>query len=455
MNRIATLARWECQPPAASIAVCPETRQWLPILAGVSALLFFAVLSFGAVEEWAISTLEVGLAFLFLLWATQQLISGEVRIQRSALYAPALLFGAVVLTQCALNVSAYRYVTMIGARQYLAYGMLLFLAIQSVNRAQSSKFIAWSFTVFGSALAIFAIVQHLTSNGKIYWLRTLTAGGSIFGPYVNHDHYAGLMEMLAPVPLVLGLTSLMTGGKRVLILFGGILMASTIMLSQSRAGAASFLVEMALLLGLVLAQRKDRRPAVMLGAFCLLALTFVTWLGTADLWHHYVEPRDWMRLAVTRDGVRMFGCKPLLGWGLGTFTTVYPQFRSFYTNLFVNAAHNDYLQVLVETGLIGFAAVIWFVAAVYRTGLGNISGWDRDCSRAVSLGALVGCTGLVVHSAFDFNLQIPANACVFYFMCAVAAHPASSTKPAPVPISSEFPIQRASLLRSSGNVQQL
>jgi O-antigen ligase len=132
-----------------------------------------------------------------------------------------------------------------------------------------------------------------------------------------------------------------------------------------------------------------------------------------------------MRLAILKDGLQMFWHKPILGWGLGTFTTVYPQFRTFYTNLFVNAAHNDYLQVLVETGLIGFAAVMWFIFAMYHSGLRNADGWNRNWSRALGLSALVGCTGLLIHSAFDFNLQIPANACMFYFLCGVTTVTAS------------------------------
>ncbi len=62
----------------------------------------------------------------------------------------------------------------------------------------------------------------------------------------------------------------------------------------------------------------------------------------------------------------------------------------------------------MENGLISFAVVVGFVAAVYRVGLRNVDGWSRDWSRALSL---VGCTSLPVHSFFDFNLQIPANTC--------------------------------------------
>ena len=61
------------------------------------------------------------------------------------------------------------------------------------------------------------------------------------------------------------------------------------------------------------------------------------------------------RLDIDRDALHMFARKPVLGWGLGVFPDVYPQFRSFHTNFFINEAHNDYLQLLVEMGGLGFA----------------------------------------------------------------------------------------------------
>ena len=130
--------------------------------------------------------------------------------------------------------------------------------------------------------------------------------------------------------------------------------------------------------GIALTKRRRGRVAAGVGAVCLLVLAFVAWMGTEALWHHFSDLQDWMRLAMSKDGLRMFWQKPVLGFGLGTFTTVYPQFRSFYTNLFVNAAHNDYVQVLVETGLVGFAAVVWFIVEVYRAGLRNVEDWNRD-----------------------------------------------------------------------------
>jgi O-antigen ligase len=117
----------------------------------------------------------------------------------------------------------------------------------------------------------------------------------------------------------------------------------------------------------------------------------------------------------------MFANKPVLGWGLGTFPVVYPQYRSFYTNFFVNEAHNDYLQLLCEVGLLGFGTMVWFLVVVYRSAMRKIANWMSDVSGAVTLACTLGLTGILVHSLLDFNLQIPANAALFYVLCTLAA----------------------------------
>jgi O-antigen ligase len=106
---------------------------------------------------------------------------------------------------------------------------------------------------------------------------------------------------------------------------------------------------------------------------------------------------------------------------LGTFPTVYPSYRSFHTNLFINEAHNDYAQLLVETGLLGFALMLWFLIRLYRHGWPTSRRWEFKWDGAVSLAALLGCTGILFHSFVDFNLQIPANAALFYVLCGLAA----------------------------------
>jgi len=117
----------------------------------------------------------------------------------------------------------------------------------------------------------------------------------------------------------------------------------------------------------------------------------------------------------------MFLKRPVLGWGLGAFPVVYPQFRTFYTNFFVNEAHNDYLQLLIEMGVLGFGTMLWFLITLYRRAIKKIGKWEAEMSGAVALACLLGLSGILVHSAVDFNLQIPANAALFYVLCTVAA----------------------------------
>ena len=91
--------------------------------------------------------------------------------------------------------------------------------------------------------------------------------------------------------------------------------------------------------------------------------------------------------------------------------------------MFVNQAHNDYLQLLVETGLAGFSIAVWFLVLVFRQAAGKLKNWTENASGALAVAALLGCVGILVHSFLDFNLQIPANAALFYVVCAIAASP--------------------------------
>ena len=153
------------------------------------------------------------------------------------------------------------------------------------------------------------------------------------------------------------------------------------------------------------------------------------WLGGSELAQRletfHAEARTELssgtRLDIDRDALRMFARKPISGWGLGVFPDVYPQFRSFHTNFFINEAHNDYLQLLVEMGGLGFATMLWFLWALFRHAGRKLHHWSEDTNGAVALAALLGVIGILVHSLVDFNLQVPANASLFYVFCVVAA----------------------------------
>ena len=404
--------------------------QWALVL-GLCALLMFAVLAFGAVEEWSTFAFETGAAVLFLVWAAEQLVARQMTLSKNALYLPALLFFGLVLAQVAMRLSAYGYITKYEALQYVSYGIVLLIAAECAREEGARKIFGLAMVVFGACYAFFALAQELTSNGKIFWMHSPQFHGSIYGSYVNHDHYAGLMEMLVPIPFVLSMGHLFRGGKRALVASCAVLMAVTIFLSGSRGGMLAFVFEMVLFAALTVGKKRNPRIALGTMAVCVFILALLIFLGRGgQVLGRLGDLSPGIRLDITKDSLRMFSHRPVWGWGLGTFPTVYPSYRSFYTNLFVNEAHNDYVQLLVETGLLGFGLMLWFVARLYRYGLPTSRRWEFQWDGAVSLAALLGCTGILLHSFVDFNLQIPANAALFYVLCGLAASPlAESARP--------------------------
>jgi O-antigen ligase len=407
----------------------PGILQWVLVL-GLCALLIFAVLAFGAVEEWSTFAFEAGAAVLFLVWAAKQVVSGQAKLSKNPLYLPAFLFFVLILAQIVLRRSAYSYITKYEALQYVSYGIVLLIAAECVRRESARKIFALVMIVFGAGYAFFALAQELTSNGKIFWLHSSQFRGSMYGSYVNHNHYAGLMEMLVPIPFVVSMGHLFRGGQRSLIGSCAVLMAGTIFLSGSRGGMLAFVFEMVLFAALTLGKRRSPRIALGSIAVCVLILALLIFLGKGQVLGRLGDLTPGMRLNITGDSLRMFSKRPVWGWGLGTFPTVYPSYRSFYTNLFVNEAHNDYAQLLVETGLLGFGLMLWFLVRLYQYGLPTSRRWEFEWDGAVSLAALLGCTGILLHSFVDFNLQIPANVALFYVLCGLAASPlAESSKP--------------------------
>lgn len=399
------------------------------VLYGSFGLLLFGPLAFGAVDPWAIFLIEAGSALLFLIWIWQQIQQQELRLTPNPIFAPVLVFAGLVGIQYFSGLTSYRYATASAALIFCAQGLLCFLVTQTLQRTFQVNRLALIFSVYGVVLASFAILQSVSSAGKIYWFRS--SHGWAYGPYVNHNHYAGIMELLIPVPMVLSLTHFVRDRKKGMAALAAAVMAASIFLSGSRGGMAALAVQIGIFSAMVVRRRaKLGNAALAIGIFVIAMIGAVVWVGggqiSARMSSIHSEARAELsggtRVTIDRDSLRMFAEKPILGWGLATFPEVYPQFRSFYSDFVVNAAHNDYLQLLVETGALGFVTMLWFLIVTYRGAIRKVDkNWPSDTNGAVALAAILGITGMLVHSFVDFNLQVPANAAMFYVMCSIAA----------------------------------
>jgi O-antigen ligase len=423
-SAILTTSRLKIPAGSAFPPLPPDSK----ILYGVFGVLTLAPLAFGAVEPWAIFLLEAASAVLFVRWSRQEFESGQPKFHRNPLFAPMAAFAVIVLVQLVFRMTAYWHDTMSSALLYASYALLMLLASQTLRRSSQVKTLAVWLTAYGGALASFALLQSLSSNGKLYWLRTPRSGGWIYGPYVNHNHYAGLMELLVPIPLVMCQTRFAQGWVRRAGILAAAVMTGTIFLSGSRGGMFALLAEL-FFLGVLYLRSMKRSPATAsFGAFLALAIGLLVWVGggeiTGRLKSIHAETKTELsggtRLSLNKDSISMARARPVLGWGLGNFPVAYPQFRTFYTDLFVNAAHEDYLQLLVETGIAGFTVMLWFLVVIFRYGLRRVENWTTEISGSVAVACLTGITGILVHSFVDFNLQVPANAAWFYVLCALA-----------------------------------
>ena len=401
------------------------------LLYGTFGLLMFGPLAFGAVEPWSIFVVEAGAVLLLALWLTKQWLDGEINVLGNPLFLPMVAFAGLIVLQLVLRRTAYPHDTIGEGLLYCAYAMLCFLASQSLLRVSQARKMAVILAVYGCVIASFALLQGVAPNGKLYWMRTPRLGGWIYGPYVNHNHYAGLMELLVPIPLVISLSHLAHEKTRIASGIAAAVMVGTIFLSGSRGGMLAIFVELSIL-GVVLSrQKKSMRIAIAAGAFAVVLVSLLVWLGGKELTTRVAsisteargEISGGMRLSIDHDAIQMFRHRPVLGWGLGTFPVVYPEFRSFFTNFFVNEAHNDYLQLLSEMGLLGFGTMIWFFIVLFRQIPRKIQQWPSSVSGALTLACTLGISGILVHSLIDFNLQIPANAALFYVFCTLAAAP--------------------------------
>ena len=417
------------------------------IVCGLLAAVVFTTLALGTVEAWSVAIFELIIVVLMLLWAAKVIVEKriEIRIPPAALPLGALvlvgLAQSIALTgssgqtsSLSMDVEATR-----GAVAVIFFLFMSFLiAANFFDTPQRLRTLANFLIIFGLALAVFALVQHFTWEGKLYWMRRVTsAGAGTGGPFVNRNHFAGYMEMLIPIPAALALSRATRGETRVFYGFAAAIMSIAEAASLSRGGMVSLAAGLLFLAAISAWRSRDGsrperkssfslRPAflivVMLGAI----VAGVVWVGADfDILKRITHDPLTTSMATDRQGVwgdtlTIFFAHPILGIGLGAFETVYPIYGRGDGSFVIQFAHNDYLQVLSDSGIVGGAIALWFIIVIARAVM-QVTRSADPFLRALGLGSAAGVFALLVHSLFDFNLQIPSNALLFLLLAAIVS----------------------------------
>jgi O-antigen ligase len=301
-------------------------------------------------------------------------------------------------------------------------------------------------TVIGGIVALVGIVQKPLFAGQIYGFWTPQQIGNPFGPFVNKNHFAGWMLMCIPLTLGLicaGLTRATRGGRRglrqrvlwfssdnanqILLLAGAAtVMALSLTLTMSRSGMAALAVSV-LITSWIVARSGDTGTSRATALMWLAgpAVVVVAWVGIDVIVTRFADA-DWRALNGRRDAwtdawsiARQF---PLFGTGLNTYGVATLFYQKHDLAVHYAQAHNDYLQLAVEGGLLltvpAVACIATFVRDVRRR-----FREDACCSAYwIRAGAVTSLVAIALQESVEFSLQMPGNAALFAVICGVALH---------------------------------
>jgi hypothetical protein len=325
-------------------------------------------------------------------------------------------------------------------------GLVLFFVLLQGHFGQRGHMQRTVGLLFGLAVleALYGIVQALVPNLPVLWATHVHAYlGDARGTWVNRNHFAGFIAMLLPLCLGLILSCnwwreevhwrkrLLSerAHRHVLLLVGLAIMALALLLSRSRGGIAAALVGFWVFLLVQRSGPRRRWPAIggTLGFLTLLVAFYGSQIGFGPLVERFlaIDVRA-SRLDIWQDCLVIIAHHP---FGIGPMSL--PSVFKIYdasaqlVDRSVHQAHNDILQILVDTGWVGFTALVgghvYFMARSFRR-LGRMDA-DRYPQRFfLAAGALSGLSALTFHSFLDFSLQIPANAFIGVTLLAVAQY---------------------------------
>lgn len=413
-----------------------------------------SALAYGTVHYWALAIFFLGGVTILILWLIDSWNLGTFRISRNVLQLPLLgmfllgLFQLLPLRRpedigihsipLVSSLSFDPYSTRLLLVQVAALGIYFAAVLVFTDTPKRLRLLVRTIGVFGFFLAIFGLTQSFTSPDKIYWMRELPQSQA-FGPFINRHHFAGYMELALALPLGLVFTGAIEKEKRFIYIFAAGLMAVALIMTNSRGGIISLVAELFFLVATMGLRRhrhkkrhKARPPRIKSAAMkaglalALIVALFggVVLLGGEDALTRVIgsvntdDPTTgrahfW---SVTVDIIKTH---PWIGTGLGAFGVVYTGYDSRSGMYRLEQAHNDYLQVLSDGGMIGAVIGLFFVVNLFRMGFTRRDSRD-EFRRGVATGAMAGCFAVLVHSFFDFTLHTPANALLFLVLAALA-----------------------------------
>ncbi len=418
------------------------------------------VLAFGGVQSWAYSLMEVSVFLTFALMLAAQIRRGRLNV--TCPIWPLLWLGLVLLQVIPLpsslvakfspgraipgalaalwpvssgheTLSIYPHATWLGLARVAAYLAAFVLAAMVFDSQKRKSTFVRALIALGIFEAGYGSVEYLTGWQNILGTKKLYYIESATGTFINHNHFAGFLEMVLPFVVAMifytfqlwqmnrSTTAPNPYGFQMVFYFSLLLILLVgVVLSASRAGIFTSIV--CIMFMAFLAQFKTRKKAWMLinGLFILAVVAYVMWVGLDPVLARfqilrggtaYLEQEG--RLTFWKDSLAILRSFPVFGSGLGTFAWVFRHYQTNALTFLVDHPHNDYVEFATDTGVLGalllFIPIIWLWVRMVVSFLQD----PRRFRPAITLGCIGATLAILIHSFADFNLQIPANALTF------------------------------------------
>jgi O-antigen ligase len=328
----------------------------------------------------------------------------------------------------------------------LAYAAIFFVIVSHYRTKEQVQTLVKTILAMGCFLVVFAIVQKMTWNGRIFWIypvdEYLRNGLRIWGPYVSYDNFAGYMEMAIPLgmglllysapsvkalpeaPLSLKMARFLASEKLVpyaLLFLLVLIMAAALFMTFSRGGILAFVVSSLFFAWITWRRRTLRSKTALLAILAVVIFAAVVLAAWDRLEEKFadLEEDHISRLSVWQDSLGIVRDYPVLGTGLGTFESAYMRYQTTMPRHLFDHAHNDYVEIITDTGVVGLLLGAGMALVFFRMSFRRWRQKHGMFGKCIGAGGLASFVAITAHSFTDFNLHIPANALLFAVISAL------------------------------------
>ena len=322
-----------------------------------------------------------------------------------------------------------------------AWATAFFLTLALAHTRERALLVAYAVVLSGAIQAMYGASLHLAGADLTVFGTKIAYSAGASGGFVNKNHLAGFLEMTLALGIGVMVGSLRETGPRswrqfwrdlVALLISAkavlrlvlVIMVIALVMTRSRGGNSAFFSSLLAAGGisLLLSRYATRGTVILIASLIAIDIFFVgSWFGVERTMQRLeqttvqdVQGRQdptAYALGIVRD-------YPLFGSGGGTFHTAFTRYRGPDIRAFYDHAENDYAQFAAETGVPGAALIGCLPLAALALSVLALARRRDPLARGFAFGVLMGVVAIGIHSAVDFNLQIPANA--FFFMVLLA-----------------------------------